>query len=416
MVQASLTPAVPKPDHVPDSLVFDYDHYFDPALRKDAHARILEIARTAPPIFWTPRHGGHWILRGHSAVYNASRAPEIFSNAPMPYEMLAQINADLPDDKKMLIPLPITVDPPHHTYYRGPLLKPFSPKSMLALKDSIRTLAAELVQKVRPNGGCELMAAIAEPLPVTIFLLLFGLPVEKGRVYRDLVAEHLHTHTTDSKAVQARLRRVAEAMNETILDRRDNPKDDIISMLWQSEYNGKPATLHDIENYAVMLFVAGLDTVMNGMGLGVRHLAMHPELQKKLRENLALVPEAGEELLRRYTFTVPPRFLANDAEFEGVQMKKGETALLFLPAADLDPTEFANPEEYNLARDNKVHIAFGTGPHRCLGSHLARIELQVLYEEMLKGLPEFRLDPTKETTFHGGHVIGPDEVHLVWDV
>ena len=152
------------------------------------------------------------------------------------------------------------------------------------------------------------------------------------------------------------------------------------------------------------------------MGLGVRHLAMHPELQKQLRENLALVPEAGEELLRRYTFTVPPRFLLNDAEFEGVQMKKGEMALLFLPAADLDPTEFADPAAYNLARENKVHIAFGTGPHRCLGSHLARIELQVLYEEMLKGLPEFRLDPTKEVTFHGGHVIGPDEVHLVWDV
>jgi cytochrome P450 len=416
MVQASLTPAVPKPDHVPDSLVFDYDHYFDPALHQDAHTRILEIAKTAPPIFWTPRHGGHWVLRSHSAVYNASRDTNTFSNAPMPYEMLAHINADLPDEKKMLIPLPITVDPPHHTHYRGPLQKPFSPKSMLALKDNIRTLAAELVEKVRPNGGCEFMTALAEPLPVTIFLLLFGLPVEKGRVYRDLVAEHLHSHTTDSKAVQARLRKVAAAMNETILDRRDNPQDDIISMLWQSEYNGKPATLHDIENYAVMLFIAGLDTVMNAMGLGVRHLAMHPELQKQLRDNLALVPEAGEELLRRYTFTVPPRFLLNDAEFEGVQMKKGEMALLFLPAADLDPTEFKDPEEYNLARENKVHIAFGTGPHRCLGSHLARIELQVLYEEMLKGLPEFRLDPTKEVTFHGGHVIGPDELHLVWDV
>jgi len=151
------------------------------------------------------------------------------------------------------------------------------------------------------------------------------------------------------------------------------------------------------------------------MGLGVRHLAMHPELQQQLRDNLALVPEAGEELLRRYTFTVPPRFLGSDAEFEGLQMKKGEVALLFLPAADLDPAEFKNPEEYNLARDNKVHIAFGTGPHRCLGSHLARIELQVLYEEMLKGLPEFRLDPDKPVTFHGGHVIGPDQLHLLWD-
>ena len=415
MRQASLSPAVPKPDHVPDSVVFEYDHHNDPAMRKDAHTRILEIAKTAPPIFWTPRNGGHWVLNAHDAVYKASRDPVTFSNAPMPYEMLAHMNESLPDERKMLIPLPITVDPPHHTYYRGPLQKPFSPKAMLALKDNIRALAAELVAKVRPDGGCEFMSAIAEPLPVAIFLLLFGLPVEKQRIYRDLVEEHLHSSMKDSNEVQKRLRKVADTMNDTILARRDAPQDDIISMLWQSEYNGKPATLHDIENYAVMLFIAGLDTVMNGMGLGVRHLAMHPELQRQLRDNLALVPEAGEELLRRYTFTVPPRFLLDDAEFEGLQMKKGEMALLFLPAADLDPSEFKNPEEYNLARDNKVHIAFGTGPHRCLGSHLARIELQVLYEEMLKGLPEFRLDPDKEVTFHGGHVIGPDQLYLVWD-
>lgn len=413
---ATMSPAVPKPDHVPDSVVFDFDHYADPALIEDAHSRILEIANTAPPVFWTPRQGGHWVLRSHEAVYKASRDPEMFSNAPMPYEMIAQMNANLPDDKKALIPLPITVDPPHHAMYRGPLQKPFSPKAMLGLKESIQKLAGELIDKVKPNGGCEFITAIAEPLPVTVFLQLFGLPVEKQRVYRDLVAEHLHSPETDSATVQARLRKVAVAMNETILARRDDPQDDIISMLWASEFEGRAATLHDIENYAVMLFIAGLDTVMNGMGLGVRHLAMDPELQAKLRADLSLVPEAGEELLRRYTFTVPPRFVSQDTEFLGVTMKKGEVALLYLPAADLDASEFKTPEEYNLARDNKVHIAFGTGPHRCLGSHLARIELQVLYEEMLKRLPEFRIDPNKPSTFHGGHVIGPDEVHLVWDI
>ncbi|QIG80823.1 cytochrome P450 [Stakelama tenebrarum] len=415
MVQATLTEAAARPEHVPESLVFDFDHFADPALVKDAHSRVLEIAKTAPPIFWTPRHGGHWVLRSHDAVYKASRDTDTFSNAPMPYEAIAAMNANLPEDKKALIPLPITVDPPHHTMYRAPLQKPFSPKAMLGLKDSIRELAVELIAKIKPEGHCEFMEAVAEPLPVTVFLRIFGLPVEKQRVYRDLVAEHLHSAESDPQAVQMRLRKVAAVMHDTIVDRRDNPQDDLISMLWQSEFEGRPATLHDIENYAVMLFIAGLDTVMNGMGLGVRHLATDPELQAKLRADPSLVPEAAEELLRRYTFTVPPRFLKHDAEFEGVQMKKGEMALLYLPAADLDPTEFKTPEEYNLARENKVHIAFGTGPHRCLGSHLARIELQVLYEEMLKALPEFRLDPNKESTFHGGHVLGPDTLYLVWD-
>ncbi len=413
---ATLSALAPKPAHVPDALVYDFDLYADPQLIQDAHARILDLVKSAPPMFWTPRHGGQWILCSHDMVYKASRDPETFSNGPVPYEMIAHMNAGLPDDKKALIPLPITVDAPYHAQYRGPLQKPFSPKAMLALKDSIQTLAAELIAKVRPQGRCEFIAAVAEPLPVTVFLLLFGLPVEKQRLYRDLVAEHLHATDTTPQNIQARLRKVADAMHETILARRDDPQDDIISMLWASEFDGRPANLHDIENYAVMLFLAGLDTVMNGMGLGVRHLALNPDLQRRLRDEPGLIPEAAEELLRRYTFTVPPRFVARDTEFEGVTIKKGESAMLYLPAADLDPSEFSSPADYNLARDNKVHIAFGTGPHRCLGSHLARIELQVLYAEMLAGLPEFRLDPARPSLFHGGHVIGLDTLDLVWDV
>ncbi len=415
MATHPVSPAVPKPDHVPDALVYDFDFHYDPGLLAQGHGRIAEIAREAPPIFWTPRQGGHWIVASHAAVYNAQRNPEIFSSGPVPYEMVAAHNATLPDEQKSLIPLPITVDPPVHDTFRKPLNKTFSPKNMLALKDRIRALAAELVAAIKDKGHCEFMADIGEPLPTTIFLDIFGLPQDKQREYRDLVSQHLHSTDMNPLAVQKRLREVADVMRETILARRDEPQGDVLSMLWQSDFDGRPATLHDIENYAVMLFVAGLDTVMNGMGLGVRHLAISPDLQAKLRANLALVPEATDEILRRYTFTVPPRFLHQDSEFEGVAMKKGEMVLMFLPSADLDPSEFPSPEAYDLARENKAHIAFGTGPHRCLGSHLARIELQVLYEEMLKALPEFRLDPEKPVTFHGGNVIGPDQLHLVWD-
>lgn len=416
MSASTLSPAVAKPDHVPESLVYDFDFFRDPGLVARGHDRLAEIAREAPEIFWTPRQGGHWVVRSHDKVYKAQRAPEVFSNGPVPYEAIKAYNDSQPDDKKALIPLPITVDPPYHDVYRKPLNKTFGPTNMLALKDRIRSLAASLVEAVKAKGACEFMSEIAEPLPTTIFLELFGLPQDRQREYRDLVADHLRSGERDQRAVQGRLRKVADTMRETILERRDNPGGDVLSMLWQSEFEGRPANLHDIENYAVMLFVAGLDTVMNGMGLGVHHLAKNPELQATLRAKPALIPEAAEEILRRYTFTVPPRFVAQDGEFEGVAMKRGEMALMMLPTADLDPAEFASPEEYNMARENKAHIAFGTGPHRCLGSHLARIELQVLYEEMLARLPEFRLDPAKPVTFHGGNVIGPDQVHLVWNV
>jgi cytochrome P450 len=414
----ALSPAVPKPDHVPDALVYDFDLFQDPGLLSKGYDRIADIAKNAPPIFWSPRNGGQWVLKSHAAVYNAQRDPEHFSQAPMKAEAIQAMNAQMPEGaEKILIPSPITFDPPLHAIYRKPIQGAFSPKAMLTLKDDIRALCVELIEGVKPKGGCEFMEAIAEPLPVTVFLKMFGLPTDQARVYRDLVVAHLASNANpDPMGTQMRMRDVADVMREVILDRKDNPQNDILSLLWQSEFEGRPAELFDIESYAVMLFIAGLDTVYNGMGLGVQHLAMHPELQAELRANPKLIPEAAEELLRRYTFTVPPRFVSEDMEFEGVKMKKGEKALIFLPAADLDPAEFPHPADFDLKRENNVHIAFGTGPHRCLGSHLARIELQILYEEMLARLPEFRLDPDKPVTYHGGHVIGPEHVHLLWDV
>lgn len=213
--------------------------------------------------------------------------------------------------------------------------------------------------------------------------------------------------------IAMRQRGVADAMRDVIEARRDDPKDDLISAMWRMQVDGEPTTINDMENYCILLFIAGLDTVMNGMGHGIRHLAQDLPLQNRLRENPALIGDAVEELLRRYTFTVPPRRVAKDTVFQGVEMKAGERLFLFLPGADLDPSEFPEPDKVDIERQ-QVHIAFNAGPHRCLGSHLARIELQIAYEQMLSRLPEFRIDPAHKPTFHGGNVIGVDTLHLVW--
>jgi cytochrome P450 len=314
------------------------------------------------------------------------------------------------------VPYPIILDPPEHTKYRAPLQGAFSPKAVTALKDEIRARAAGLVSGVRDRGHCEFMSEIAEPLPVQVFLTMLGLPLERQNEYRAMVRAHLAAAAGgDIAGTVPRLQQIAAAMRPTMLERRENPRSDIFSLLWRTEIAGEPMTLELMENYGVVLFIAGLDTVMNGMGLGVRHLATDLALQDELRANPKLIPEAAEELLRRYTFTIPVRFVAKDLEFEGIPMKGGERVMLFLPGADLTPSEFPHPEEFDLKRENKVHIAFGGGPHRCLGSHLARVELQILYEEVLAGLPRFRLDPKKPPTFHGGHVIGVDTLDLIWD-
>jgi cytochrome P450 len=412
----ALTEAVHVPDHVPPEAVYDFDMRFDPGLLANPHERVRELLREAPPVFWTPRNGGRWIAIGHEEIFQASRDPEHFSSGLMPREQMQAMMAMMPKDMPRIPQAtPITMDPPEHGKFRGPLQKTFSPKAALARMEEIRTLADELIDKVINQGHCDFIPAIAEPLPVTVFLKMMGLPVERLAEFRDLVHEFLANTTGDLVQGAAVSRKVADAMLGEIMARKDDPKDDIISLLWQTEIDGQPMTVELMEDYAVLLFIAGLDTVINGMGFGIRHLAMHPELQDQLRANPALITEAAEELLRRYTFTIPMRRIAQDTELGGFQLKTGEWLALYLPGADLDPREFAQPEAFDLNRENKVHIAFGAGVHRCLGAHLARVELQVLYQQILKRLPKFRLDPDKPATFHSGNIIAFDSLPIRWD-
>jgi cytochrome P450 len=290
----------------------------------------------------------------------------------------------------------------------------FSPRAALARETEIRNLANQLIDQVIDSGRCEFMSAIAEPLPVQVFLKMMGLPLDRQAEYRAAVREQLENITPDPVKNTLMLLKVAKLMRETILDRREDPKDDIISLLWRTEIDGKPVTYEDMENYALLLFVAGLDTVVNGMGFGIRHMAQDLELQNRLRNDPKQIGTAVEELMRRYSIVAVIRKIARNANFQGVDVKQGERALLFLPAADLDPQAFSNPGRVDLAREDDVHIAFNAGPHRCLGSHLARVELRILYEQMLSRLPEFRLDPDRPATFHCGHVIGVDSLHLTW--
>ena len=411
----ALSPAVNRPDHVLAAAVYDFDMYLDPALLRDPHERVRELLRVAPPVFWTPRNHGHWVVTGHAENYALSRDTETFTSQILKGEQAMAMLANLPADFGH-IPnaTPIGLDPPAHTIYRMPLQAAFSPKAMLARKEQIRALANELIDKVIDQGHCDFVPAIAEPLPVIVFLKMLGLPVERLAEFRGLVHEFMAPAASMIESI-FRMRKVADAMKGEIEARRTEPKDDLISLLWQAEVEGEPMTLELMEDYGVLLFIAGLDTVINGMGFGIRHLAQNPDLQNELRANPKLIVEAAEELLRRYTFTVPTRRVAKDTELGGWTLKEDERVMIFLPGADLDPREFPNPEVFDIKRENNVHIAFGVGPHRCLGSHLARVELQVIYEQMLARLPEFRLDESKPVKFHAGNIIAIDSLPLRWD-
>jgi cytochrome P450 len=409
-----LSPAVQRPDHVSDVAYYDFDMFKDPALLCDPHERVRDLIRLAPPVFWTPRNGGHWIAIGHKEIYEASRDPQTFSSMLTPRALLDAMKPMLPAGTGHLpLPTPINLDPPEHTKYRAPLQAAFSPKAVLAMKEDIRAMANSLIDRVIDRGCCDFIADIAEPLPVQVFLKMLGLPVERMAEFRHLVHEFL-APIVDPVEGALRTRKVADAMKGEIEARRTEPKDDVLSLLWRSEIDGKPMTFELMEDFCVLLFIAGLDTVINGMGFGIRHLARNPDFQDELRANPKLIVESAEEMLRRYTFTAPMRRVTKDVTFSGCSMKADERVVLFLPGADLDPREFKDPERFDTNRERAGHIAFGVGAHRCLGSHLARVELQVLYQQMLERLPRFRLDETRPVKFHAGHILAMDSLPLCW--
>ena len=391
------------PDHVQRDQIVDFDFYNDPRYQPDLHLGIAQIIAESPGVFWTPRNGGHWVVSSHAALFEVVRDTEHFSSS----------KGTIPAMEDEFRQVPINSDPPEHAAYRAPLNKALAPKTMMALQDEVRALAVELIDKVRATGQCDFVRAVAEPLPVSIFLKLMGLPVERLADYRKWIHQLLLGNDTAAKGRATR--EVVDAMSDIVRQRMEQPEDDLISKLLDTRIDDRPITFGEMQAYCLLLFIAGLDTVMNGMSFGIRHLAMNPDLQAELRANPSRITDAMEEMLRRYTFAMPTRVIAEDHEAFGAKFKKDERVLLMLPGADLDSHQFPDPLKFDMNRENKVHMAFNSGPHRCVGSHLARIELRILYEEWLSRIPEFKLDPGQPATFHGGHVFGVDSLPLVWN-
>jgi cytochrome P450 len=405
-----------RPAHVPESLVYEFDYNTDPAYCADPHIRAADLMKNAPPIFWTPFNGGHWIFQAHDAVSAALRDPGTFSSEHFSPEEFDAMMAAMPEDQRIPAPVPISVDPPLHTKLRQPLFATFSPKTVATMEQDIRRLAEKLVGDIAGQGHCEFQHTISDVYPVEIFLHMFGLPIEMEREYRELAKKHLTVITPDIAENMMKMKSIADVMRGTIMDRRDNPRDDIISLLWAIRIDGEPMKLDLMLSYCVILFIAGLDTVVNALGFGVRHLAMDTKLQQELRADPTLIPAAVEELLRRYAFVAPMRVVKKDLEFHNVRLAKGELAMMFLPSASNDQRAYPDPTTTDIRRENMTHLAFGSGPHHCLGANLARLELKIMYETLLNKLPEFRLDPTAPPTFHGSIIAGPSTIDLVWDV
>jgi cytochrome P450 len=208
---------------------------------------------------------------------------------------------------------------------------------------------------------------------------------------------------------------IAQAMGELIEARKAEPGGDLISHLLAADLDGRAPDMRDMQSYCLLLFTAGLDTLVNTFTFGMYQLARDADLQRRLQADPGLIPELIEEILRRYGVAMPPRVVTRDFDFGGVRLTKGERVMLMLPAANLDSQAFDDPLRFDIDRENKTHITFNAGPHRCVGSHLARLELTVFFEEWFARMPVVRPDPEELPTYRPGLNLTIAKLPLLWE-
>ncbi len=244
------------------------------------------------------------------------------------------------------------------------------------------------------------------PLPCHAFLSLMGLPQSDLDHFLGLkdgiIRPHMRTADMDE---MSRIRKESGAeiyryFGEVLDERQKRPGSDLLTYLCQAEIDGDRLTRNEQLDICFLLILAGLDTVTATLGCNMAFLAGNPKHRQQIVERPELIPGAVEELLRWETPVVAvPRVLKQDVEIAGVQLQKGELATLLLGAADTDESEFTDPERVDFERERNRHVAFGSGPHRCLGSHLARMELEAALDEWHRRIPVYEIEPGETPRF-----------------
>jgi cytochrome P450 len=315
--------------------------------------------------------------------------------------------------------IPEMLDGHEHTAWRqltGPF---FSPGAVAAWEPRVRQRFAEVLDTVAAKGSCDFVSEVALLFPNVIFMDLFGLPREHADQFQQWEVDILHKEFVTPEGQQRQMDAMIAVMSyfaQLIQERRESaPTDDMLSAALGWKIDGEPIPDQDLLDFCLLMFMAGLDTVAAQLTYSFWHLATHDADRQRIVDDPSIIPTAIEEFLRYYSFVTPGRKVLRDTEVAGCPIKAGQMVYLPLVSANRDPREFDNADQVIIDREANRHIAFGAGPHRCLGAHLARQELRVAFEMWHARIPNYRLVAGQELLEHGGQ-IGMDRLLLEWDV
>ncbi|HEY5828384.1 MAG: cytochrome P450 [Hyphomicrobiaceae bacterium] len=372
----------------------DFDH-LDPKWVNDPFP-IWDDLRQRCPIAHTERFMGVYLPTRYEDVRAVAYDPEHFSSRRV-------IVRETPPPR---IPAPpITSDPPEHRPARMVLLPPFTPDAMKKLEPRARAIANELIDKFAARGNCDAAVEYAQEIPVRVIAHLLGLPEGDGDLYRKWIHEILEVGITDVSVAVKAAGEMTQYFMGPVQERMQKPGDDLISYLVHAKFNGQAMTPENVLGSLRLLLIAGIDTTWSGIGSCIWHLAKTPADRRRLVGEPQLMPTAIEELLRAYAPVTMAREVVKETSINGCTFKPGQMVMLSFPAANRDPAMFEDADKVVIDRKENRHAAFGLGIHRCVGSNLARLELTVAVEELLKRIPEFSL--AGEVKWSQGTVRGP---------
>lgn len=318
--------------------------------------------------------------------------------------------------------IPIELDGPIHSQYRKLLDPLLSPARIAALEGQIRAVANDLIDGFIDTGRCDVVPQFAFPFPGTVFLSLMGWPLEDADRMNEWVEIFLKgvPGGTEEETTQARIRASQESrayIQAIVDDRRANPRDDITTAIVNADIDGAKISDSDLSDLFVLLLMAGLDTVQSVIAQSLAYLARHQDQWQQMFAGPDELEPAIEELLRWTSPAMPTRNVAEETATVGdIVLPRGERVFCPLNAANRDPKYFEDPDEVKFDRvDPKPHLTFSLGAHRCVGVHLARMELRVAFQELHRRIPSFRLAEGVEPREHMALTWSVDNVVIEFD-
>ncbi|MCW2666045.1 MAG: Cytochrome [Frankiales bacterium] len=369
---------------------------------------ILDDLRQRCPIAHTDRFGGAWLPTTFEDVAAIAHDTDGFSSRSI---IISNVRPPL-DIAPVGVAPPISSDPPFHHGARKLLLTVFTRQAVKKLEDATRAYCHELLDQMQGREVVDAAQDYAQHIPMRVISDMLGFPPEDGPKFAVFVHNALEGINLTPEERVAKSALLTDYLYAQVQDHLANPRDDLTTYLLETEVDGHKLDPFHVLGTMALLLIAGIDTTWSAIGASLWHLAKTPADRERLAAEPQLMATATEELLRAYAPVTMARLVKKDMHWHGVDMKADDWVLLSFPSANRDPERFERADEVVLDREENSHVAFGLGIHRCVGSHLARMELRVALEVWMERFPTFSLADPDGVVWSLGQVRGPRHLPL----